>query len=110
MAVASAQEDPDDAKGEPKTMAHALPDPAVSNAIARLKRIEGQARGVQQMLLDGRPCDEVIMQLSAMRAAINKLAVTIITESLEQCLHDTSTKANTEEELAQAKRALLRFS
>ncbi len=91
-------------------MPQALPRPSMSSALVRLKRVEGQARGVQQMLLDGRPCDEVIMQLSAMRAAINKLAVIIITESLEQCLRNPTARANAEEELAQAKRALLHFS
>lgn len=48
--------------------------------IDRLKRIEGQARGVQRMIEDGRDCNQVLHQVSAMKAATHGLS----TEMLEQ--------------------------
>ncbi|MGI9252404.1 MAG: metal-sensitive transcriptional regulator [Thermomicrobiales bacterium] len=37
----------------------------------RLKKIEGQAKGVQKMIVDGRECMDVITQLAAIKAAVN---------------------------------------
>lgn len=41
----------------------------------RLKRIEGQARGIQRMLDEGEDCEQVIIQLGAMKAAINRVGM-----------------------------------
>lgn len=46
--------------------------------LKRLRRIEGQARGVQRMLESGEDCENILIQLSAMRAAINKVGLKII--------------------------------
>jgi CsoR family transcriptional regulator, copper-sensing transcriptional repressor len=54
--------------------------------VTALRRIEGQARGVQKMIEAGRPCDEVIQQLGAMRAAIDRLGPRFIAANLRACL------------------------
>lgn len=41
----------------------------------RLKRIEGQARGIQRMLDEGQECEQVLIQLGAMKAAINRVGM-----------------------------------
>lgn len=41
----------------------------------RLKRIEGQARGIQRMLEEGQQCEQVLIQLGAMKAAINRVGM-----------------------------------
>lgn len=41
----------------------------------RLKRIEGQARGIQRMLDEGQDCEQVLIQLGAMKAAINRVGM-----------------------------------
>ncbi len=41
----------------------------------RMKRIEGQARGIQRMLDEGQDCDQLLIQLGAMKAAINRVAM-----------------------------------
>lgn len=41
----------------------------------RLKRIEGQARGVQRMLDEGQACEQILIQLGAMKAAINRVGM-----------------------------------
>lgn len=46
--------------------------------IARMKRIEGQARGIQRMIREGEECEKIIIQLAAMKAAINKVAVSLV--------------------------------
>lgn len=54
--------------------------------INRLKRIEGQVRGIQKMMEDNRDCKEVISQLSAIRSATDKLILNIVADNLEHCV------------------------
>ncbi|MFX3623677.1 MAG: metal-sensitive transcriptional regulator [Ectobacillus sp.] len=52
----------------------------------RLKRIEGQIRGVLRMLEEGQDCKDVVTQLSASRAAIDRAIGLIVGTNLEKCL------------------------
>ena len=52
----------------------------------RLVRIEGQVRGVQRMLDEGRDCREVIQQLAAVRAAVHQVGVEVMRTYAVQCL------------------------
>jgi CsoR family transcriptional regulator, copper-sensing transcriptional repressor len=54
----------------------------------RLRRIEGQARGVQKMLDDGRECREVIQQMTAIRAAVQNATALYLRAYAKQCLRD----------------------
>ncbi|HSR26041.1 MAG TPA: metal-sensitive transcriptional regulator, partial [Candidatus Eisenbacteria bacterium] len=56
--------------------------------LVALRRIEGQARGVQRMIEEGRPCDEVARQVSAMRAAVDRLNHRLVASNLRACLED----------------------
>lgn len=51
----------------------------------RLKRIEGQVRGIQRMLEEGRPCEDIITQLMAARAALDKVGISLITHHVQEC-------------------------
>jgi len=52
----------------------------------RLKRLEGQARGVLNMMDEGKHCKDVVAQLSAIRSAADKAIAYIVAVNLEQCL------------------------
>lgn len=52
----------------------------------RLKRIEGQIRGLQKMLEAERPCEDIITQLMAARAALDKVGVSIISQYVQECV------------------------
>lgn len=47
----------------------------VNDLIRRMRKIEGQARGIVKMLEEGRECEAVLMQLAAMKAGINKVGM-----------------------------------
>src|SRR5690606_41585998 len=49
-----------------------LPDDARDELVARLQRIEGQARGIQKMIEDGRECSEIMNQMASVKAAVNR--------------------------------------
>ncbi|HEY8346990.1 MAG TPA: metal-sensitive transcriptional regulator [Symbiobacteriaceae bacterium] len=50
----------------------------------RLKRIEGQARGIQRMLEEGHDCEQILIQLGAMKAAINRVGMKAMACNLGQ--------------------------
>lgn len=52
----------------------------------RLARIEGQVRGVGRMVQERRPCDEVLVQVMAARAALDRVAAAVVARNLEECL------------------------
>lgn len=54
--------------------------------VLRLKRAQGQLAGVIRMLEDGRPCDEVVTQLSAVSKAVDRAGFAVIAAGMEQCL------------------------
>lgn len=89
-------------------MAPTLKDPrALKEITDRLRRIEGQVRGIQRMIDEGRNCKEVIMQLSALRNAVSKVATIVIVENLEACLTDEASTVDRKEALQEAKRLFL---
>jgi DNA-binding FrmR family transcriptional regulator len=65
-----------------------LVSPTNADLIRRLKRVEGQVRGLQRMLEEGRSCSEVLVQLTALREALNKVGVGIIVRHMESCFRD----------------------
>jgi len=52
----------------------------------RLKRIEGQVRGVLKMMEDEKECIDVINQLSAIRSAVDRASVSVIGLDMGKCL------------------------
>lgn len=66
-------------------------EPRVDDALAqelldRLARIEGQVRGIGKMVQERRPCDQVLMQVMAARAALEKVGAAVVTHNIEECL------------------------
>ena len=56
--------------------------------VNRLRRIEGQIRGVQSMIDEERDCRQILQQLSAVRAAIKSTTRVILQEYAAECLLD----------------------
>ncbi len=64
----------------------AIPQDVKDEMIARLRRIEGQVRGLQRMLDESRDCTEIAQQMGAARAAIERAHMQLLTAGLEHCL------------------------
>ena len=54
--------------------------------LRRLKKIEGQIRGIQGMILDNRSCEDILMQISAVKSAIHRLNKLILERKIHSCL------------------------
>lgn len=65
-----------------------LPEQAVDDLLQRLRRVEGQVRGIQQMLLDGRECRDVVTQISAANKALDQAGFKLVASGLTYCLNN----------------------
>jgi CsoR family transcriptional regulator, copper-sensing transcriptional repressor len=79
------------------------------NVINRLSRIEGHIRGVKQMAIDERDCPDILLQIAAIRKALDNTAKLILTDHMETCLVDAVHKGNEQEVLHDIKKALDNF-
>lgn len=60
----------------------------------RLRRIEGQIRGVLRLMEEGKSCKDVVSQLSAVRNASDRAIAQIVAENLKQCLMEEQAAGN----------------
>jgi DNA-binding FrmR family transcriptional regulator len=89
-----------------KKITHVLSDQEQTEAIAnRVKRAHGQLGAVVRMLEEGRNCDEIVTQMSAVSKAVNTAAFTLISASLKECLVDK--KSNSEAVTTQLQKLFL---
>jgi DNA-binding FrmR family transcriptional regulator len=89
-----------------KKVAHVLSDEEQIIAIAkRIKRAQGQLGAVARMLEEGRNCEEIVTQMSAVSKAVNTAAFTLISSSLKECLVED--KNNSEQVTAQLQKLFL---
>lgn len=64
--------------------------------LKRLRRVEGQVRGLQQMVEEDRYCIDVLTQISAVTKALQSVAVGMFDEHLRHCVADAVTKGGRE--------------
>jgi len=64
---------------------------------ARLRRIEGQVRGVQTMVDDDRYCIDVLTQISAIQAALDKVALGLLDGHTRHCMHEGAIEGRADE-------------
>lgn len=79
--------------------------------INRLKRIEGQVRGLQRMIEADEYCIDVVTQISAATSALNSLAVALMEDHLHHCVANAVLEGSEEgdEKIAEAMRAISRM-
>jgi len=60
--------------------------------VNRLKRLEGQIRGLQTMIEEGKECEAVLTQVMAAKSALNQVGMHIIGHAMKNCLIDEDEK------------------
>lgn len=58
------------------------------NVLRRLRRVEGQIRGIQRMLEEDRYCVDVLIQIAAVRAALDKVGLALIEDHTRGCVRN----------------------
>lgn len=89
--------------------AHAHSEESIRKVVNRLSRIEGHIRGIKTMVQSDRPCPDVLVQVAAVRGALDRVARLILDEHLSQCVARAAQEGNIEAEIAELKSALDRF-
>jgi len=59
---------------------------SIDDLVMRLKRVEGQIRGIQKMLQEGRDCKQIIQQITAARKAMDRVGLSLLYTMLEMCM------------------------
>ncbi len=77
--------------------------------VDRLSRIEGHVRAVKAMVEKGRSCPDVLIQLAAIRAALDQVSKIVLADHVESCLRGAAATGAADEEWESLKEALDRF-
>ncbi|MCM3441503.1 metal-sensing transcriptional repressor (plasmid) [Metabacillus halosaccharovorans] len=78
--------------------------------ITRLKRIEGQVRGIQNMIENERYCIDILTQISAINAAMNKVGLHLLEKHTQHCVSDAIRDGDGEEAIQELMEVFKRFS
>ncbi len=82
-------------------------DPEVEQELQnRLSRVEGHVRGIKRMLAEHASCEDLLIQLSAVRAALNQATARLLENHIETCVADCVRAGEGEKALRQLKGAL----
>jgi DNA-binding FrmR family transcriptional regulator len=78
---------------------------------ARLRRIEGQVRGLQRMVDDDAYCIDILTQVSAVTRALQSVAIGLVEEHLDHCVREAITSGGPEADakIAEASAAIARL-
>lgn len=71
-------------------------DKEYKDLMNRLKRIEGQVRGIQSMLEKDAYCTDILIQVSAINAALNSFSKVLLSEHIKTCVADNIRAGNDE--------------
>ncbi len=88
---------------------HVHSEESLQRLVNRLSRIEGHVRGVKTMIKDSRPCPEILIQIAAVRGALDRVARMILDNHLSDCISRAAEDGDIDVELEALKSALDRF-
>jgi CsoR family transcriptional regulator, copper-sensing transcriptional repressor len=77
--------------------------------INRLRRIEGQVKGIQKMIENEQQCNEILIQIAAIRAAINKVGGLILENYSKKCITKATQNNSQEENIDELIQTILKF-
>ncbi|RCJ34114.1 hypothetical protein A6770_17445 [Nostoc minutum NIES-26] len=88
---------------------HVHSEESLRRIVNRLSRIEGHVRGIKTMVQQSSPCPDVLLQIAAVRGALDRVARIVLDEHLTECIARAAKEGNMETEIEQLKAALDRF-
>jgi DNA-binding FrmR family transcriptional regulator len=94
---------------EPSEHPHVHSEESLRRIVNRLSRIEGHIRGIKMMVQESRSCPDVLVQIAAVRGALDRVSRIILDEHLTECIARAAKEGNIEAEIEELKSALDRF-
>jgi DNA-binding FrmR family transcriptional regulator len=90
-------------------MSHLTNDPSREDIARRLARVAGHANSLKRLWEEGRECDDMLTQVSAVRAALDQVGKAILEHHIEHCVERAVKHGEAEEAIRDLKAALDRF-
>jgi len=75
----------------------------------RMKKIEGQAKGIQKMIEEDKCCGDIMVQISAIRSAINKVGGLIMDRYIKECLKESLKDENSDKSIEEIIETIVRY-
>ncbi len=67
------------------------------NVVSRLRKIEGQVRGLQSMIVDGKECEDILIQVRAVQSALKSVSALVLKTYLLKCYSEMGQNPDPEE-------------
>lgn len=80
------------------------------SVINRLRRIEGQVKGIQKMVDNDKCCGDILIQIAAARAALNKVGGIILEDHMKDCLKDSLKNDEDENALDELVQVIVKYT
>lgn len=79
------------------------------DVLNRLSRIEGHVRGLRKMVEDDKDCPDILIQVAAVRAALNQVGLILLEDHMENCVLDAAKQGTGEKAIEDLKAAIAKF-
>ncbi len=97
------------ARKHPRMKQHPRPASLKSEAAMRLSRAEGQLRGIKRMVGEDAYCIDVLQQISAVRRALDRVALMLLRDHMETCVADAIAARKPEDKIREVIDTIDRF-
>ena len=81
-----------------------------TNLHRRLARVLGQIRGIDQMIDEDVPCEDILLQINAAKSALNKIGQVVLEGHIQHCVKDGLEHGDAEKTIEQFTKAVERFA
>ena len=79
------------------------------DVVKRLARIEGHVRGIRRMVEENKECPDILLQLAAVREAVNKVGRIVLEDHVEICIAQAVKEGKGDRAMLELKDALVKF-
>ena len=86
-----------------------IPDETTDDLIRRLRRIEGQVRGIQAMLLERRDCGDVVTQIAAANKALEQVGFKLVASGLTYCVTNPEAAAESGYDVSRVEKMFMKI-
>lgn len=76
----------------------------------RLKRIEGQTRGIQRMVQEDKYCVDIMTQISSIQSALEQVSLTLMEDHMRHCVAEAIAQGNGDEKISEVVNVLKRYA
>lgn len=83
---------------------------ANQEVINRLRTIRGHIGGIEKMVEEGKDCQEILVQMAAIRSSLEKVTQTILEKYARECIYSSIQEGNAKDKVNSLVSALLKFT